>query len=122
VAPQREATDAFQAEYDRHNGIEGIISRGVRSTHLRRTRHRGLARVFLGHILTAVGLNVLRLGEWLLETAHAKSRLTPLAEDYFLPESPTYFGGYWDLMIADYSMYSLWMSLVTNLLACHTLI
>jgi transposase len=46
---------------------------------LRRTRYRGLARVHLGHILTGVGLNVLRLGEWLLETARANTRLTPFA-------------------------------------------
>jgi Transposase DDE domain len=79
AARQREATAAFQAEYDRRAGIEGTISRGIRSTRLRRTRYRGLARVFLGHILTAVGLNVLRLGEWFLETAPAKTRITPFA-------------------------------------------
>jgi hypothetical protein len=30
-------------------------------------------------MLTAVGLNVLRLGEWFLLTARAKTRLTPFA-------------------------------------------
>jgi transposase len=79
VARQREATDAFRAEYARRAGIEGTISRATRSTRLRRTRDIGLARVHLGHILTAVGLNVLRLGEWLLETARAKTRITPFA-------------------------------------------
>jgi transposase len=79
AARQREATDAFQTEYARRAGIEGTISRGVRSTRLRRTRYIGLARVCLGHILTAVGLNVLRLGEWLLESARANTRLTPFA-------------------------------------------
>jgi hypothetical protein len=69
----------FQAEYARRAGIEGTISRGVRCTRLRRTRYIGLARVRLGHILTAVGLNVLRLGEWFLQTAPAKPRLTPFA-------------------------------------------
>ena len=79
AARQREATEAFQAEYARRAGIEGTISRGIRSTRLRRTRYMGLARVHLGHILTAVGLNVLRLSEWFLETARAKTRLTPFA-------------------------------------------
>jgi transposase len=55
AARQREATEAFQAEYARRAGIEGTISRGTRSTRLRRTRDIGLARVRLGHILTAVG-------------------------------------------------------------------
>jgi hypothetical protein len=35
--------------------------------------------VRLGHIFAAVGLNVLRLGEWFLETARAKTRITPFA-------------------------------------------
>jgi transposase len=79
AARRREATEAFQAEYAHRAGIEGTISRGVRSTRLRRTRYIGLARVRLGHILTAVGLNVLRLSEWFLQTARAKTRLTPFA-------------------------------------------
>jgi hypothetical protein len=79
AARQREATEAFQAEYARRAGIEGTISRGTRSTRLRRTRDIGLARVHLGHLLTAVGLNVLRLGEWFLKTARAKTPITPFA-------------------------------------------
>lgn len=69
----------FPAAYARRAGIEGPLSRGIRRTRLRRTRDRGLARVHLGHILTAVGWNVLRLGEWFLETARAKTRLTLFA-------------------------------------------
>ena len=63
----------------RRAGVEGTISRGVRSAGLRRTRDIGLTRVRLGHMLTAVGLNVLRLGEWFLETTRAKTRVTPFA-------------------------------------------
>jgi transposase len=79
TARQREATAAFQMEYARRAGIEGTISRETRSLRLRRTRYIGLRRVHLGHILAAVGLNVLRLGEWFLETTHAKTRITPFA-------------------------------------------
>jgi transposase len=79
TARQREATEAFQADYARRAGIEGTISRETRSLRLRRTRYIGLRRVHLGHILAAVGLNVLRLSEWFLETARAKTRLTPFA-------------------------------------------
>src|SRR4029453_17032802 len=42
----------------------------------------------------------------LLYLQDGRYTLTPLAEEYFLPESPTYFGGYWDMMIANYSIYS----------------
>jgi hypothetical protein len=59
--------------------IEGTISREVRAARLRRTRSIGLARVHLGHILTAAGLNLLRLGEWFLEAGRAKTRVTPFA-------------------------------------------
>jgi transposase len=79
VVRQREATAAFQAEYARRAGIEGALSRGIRSLRLRRTRYIGLARVRLGHLLTAVGLNVLRLGEWFLEIRQAQTRITPFA-------------------------------------------
>jgi transposase len=79
TARQREATAAFQAEYARRAGIEGTISRETRSMRLRRTRSSGLRRVHLGHILAAVGLNVLRLGAWFLETARAKTRIPPFA-------------------------------------------
>ena len=79
TARQREATEAFQTEYAHRAGIEGTISRETRSMRLRRTRYIGLRRVHLGHILAAGGLNVLRLGEWLLEMARAKTRMTPFA-------------------------------------------
>jgi hypothetical protein len=39
----------------------------------------GLARVHLGPSLITMGLHVLRLGEWCLETAPTKTRLTPFA-------------------------------------------
>jgi hypothetical protein len=58
----------------------------MRSTRLRRTRYIGLARVRLGHILTAVGLNVLRLSEWFPQTARAKTRLTPFTR--LMAEAP----------------------------------
>jgi hypothetical protein len=36
-------------------------------------------RVHLGHILTAVGLNMLPLGARWLEIAHTKTHITPFA-------------------------------------------
>ena len=79
TARQREATEAFQTEYARRAGIDGTIARETRSMRLRRTRDIGLRRVHLGHIFAAGGLHMLRLGEWLLEPARAKTRMTPFA-------------------------------------------
>jgi ubiquinone/menaquinone biosynthesis C-methylase UbiE len=42
----------------------------------------------------------------LLEETDGRYSLTAVAEDYLLESSPTYFGGYFDMMIRNYSMYS----------------
>jgi hypothetical protein len=72
-------TRAPEGQGTRRARLEGTLARGTRRTRLRRPRESGLARVRLEHLLTAVGRHVLRLGEWCLETAPAKSRITPFA-------------------------------------------
>lgn len=54
-------------------------ARDAPSTRPRCTPDRNLARVYLGQILTALGLNIVSFGAWLLKTARAKTRFTPLA-------------------------------------------
>jgi transposase len=76
-ARERERTEDFVEEYARRAGIEGTLSRGIRTCDLRRTRYVGLARVHLGHVLTAVALNFLRLGEWFADVPHTKTRRSP---------------------------------------------
>ncbi len=76
-ARERERTENFVEEYARRAGIEGTLSRGIRTCDLRRTRYVGLARVHLGHVLTAVALNFLRLGEWFADVPHTKTRRSP---------------------------------------------
>jgi transposase len=61
-------------------GIEGILSRGVRTCALRQTRYVGQARAHLGHVCTAAALNFLRLGEWLSDRPRARTRCTPFAK------------------------------------------
>ncbi|MDN5698042.1 MAG: IS1182 family transposase, partial [Rubrobacter sp.] len=64
IARQREYTSEYAREYAHRGGIEGTVSRGVRTHGLRRTRYRGLQRVHLGHALTAAAMNFARVGEW----------------------------------------------------------
>ena len=64
----------YRKEYARRAGIEGTLSRGVRRCHLRRTRYVGLAKVHLGHLLTAVAMNFVRVGEWLAGLPRAQTR------------------------------------------------
>jgi transposase len=78
-ARQRAGTEAFSKSYAKRSGIEGTLSRAVRRTRLRRTRYVGEARVHLGHLLGAVALNFLRLGEWLTATPRAKTRHSAFA-------------------------------------------
>lgn len=77
AARQREESKTFNKEYARRSGIEGTISRGVRTSRLRNTPYKGMDRTHLGHILTGLGLNFLRLGEWFMEVPVAKTRRTP---------------------------------------------
>jgi transposase len=79
AARDREAAGNFATTYAKRAGIEGTLSRGVRRCRLRRTRYIGLARTHLAHVLTAVAINFLRLGEWLTDAPRAKTRRSPFA-------------------------------------------
>jgi hypothetical protein len=74
AAREWEQTDAFAEEYARRAGIEGTLSQAVRRCRLRRIRYIGLAKTHLGHILTAVAVNLLRIGAWLAGIPRAKTR------------------------------------------------
>jgi Transposase DDE domain len=77
AARQRQATPEFHAQYAQRAGIEGTPAPGIRRGGLRRTRYRGLAKAHLQHLITAVALNVGRVGEWWLGTPQAKTRGSP---------------------------------------------
>jgi transposase len=79
AARRREGTPSCTSQYARRAGIEGTLSRGIRRCRLRRTRYIGQEHVHLGHVLTAVGLNLLRLGEWFSGRPRAKMRRSPFA-------------------------------------------
>src|SRR3954452_3626406 len=73
VARVRETQEAFAAPYRRRAGIEGTLSQGVRTMHLRRARYIGLAKVHLQHGLTAAALNLVRVAAWLAGTPRARA-------------------------------------------------
>lgn len=79
AARRRVRTGEYARTYAKRAGCEGTLSRGVRRCRLRRTRYVGQERVHLGHLLTATGLNAVRLGEWLAGTPRAKARSSPFA-------------------------------------------
>ena len=77
AARQREGTATFATAYAKRAGIEGTLSRGIRTCRLRQIRYIGLVKARLGHLLTAVALNFLRLGEWFAGIPRAKTRRSP---------------------------------------------
>ena len=79
MAREREGTDDFLAEYAKRAGIEGTISRSVRTCGVRRSRYVGLARTHLQHLLTAVASNFVRVGEWLSGVPKPKTRRSAFA-------------------------------------------
>ena len=79
AARQRQETAAFKAHYARRAGVEGTHAQGVRRCGLRQARSIGLAKTPLQHLITAVALNVVRLGAWWLGTPRAKTRCSPFA-------------------------------------------
>ena len=72
----RQTTAEFKKEYSKRSGIEGTISQGVRSFHLRQCRYIGLAKTRLQHILTAAAINLERIYAWLEEIPLAQTRIS----------------------------------------------
>ena len=79
AAREREKTRDFKQEYAQRAGIEGTLSRGIRTCGLRCSRYVGHTKVHLGNVLTATALNLLRIGEWLLVIGYCVSCHSDLA-------------------------------------------
>jgi transposase len=82
AARARQARDEERHLYRLRAGIEGTLSQGVRAFGLRQARYRGLAKMHLQTVATAVALNVDRLAAWLEDRPLAptrKSRFLALA-------------------------------------------
>jgi len=73
-ARARQKTEEYKKEYALRAGVEGTLSQAVRAFGLRRARYWGHLKTHLQHVLTAVALNFVRIGEWLAGTPLAKTR------------------------------------------------
>jgi transposase len=54
----------WQEKYQLRAGVEGTMRQAVAITGVRRARYRGLAKVHLEHVFSAVALNLIRLDAW----------------------------------------------------------
>lgn len=74
-----QTTEVWKQRYAARAGIEGTIHQAVAVSGMRRTRFRGLAKTHLGHVLTATGINLIRLDAWWNDTPLAPTRRSRLA-------------------------------------------
>ena len=80
AARVREKTQEWNSKYGKRVGVEGTFLRTVSRLGVRRARYRGLEKVGLEHVLTAVALRILRAMEWLGGIIPQKSRASAFAK------------------------------------------
>jgi transposase len=79
AARRRQTTPEFRERYASRAGIEATHEQAIRRCGLRHARHLGLAKTHLQHIVTAVAVNLIRLGNWWANIATAPTRRSRVA-------------------------------------------
>src|SRR5512143_3032293 len=64
AARKQQTTARFREQYAARAGIESTQGQAIRRCGLRQSRYIGLAKTHLQHVITAVAVNLVRLGEW----------------------------------------------------------
>jgi transposase len=78
-ARARQDTKAFKATYKLRAGVEGTIRQAIAVTDTRRARYRGLGKIHLEHVYSAVALNLIRLDAWFNGQPLDRTRTSHLA-------------------------------------------
>jgi transposase len=79
AARERQTTPTFRERYAARAGIESTHAQAVRCCGLHYSRYLGLAKTHLQHVVTAVAVNLVRLGERWAGRAKAPTRRSPFA-------------------------------------------
>ncbi len=74
-----QTTEAFRRQYAARAGVESTHEQAIRRCGLRQCRYIGLAKTHLQHIVTAVAIDLIRVGEWLAGTPIAPTRCSRFA-------------------------------------------
>ncbi|WP_248966431.1 IS1182 family transposase [Sphaerisporangium perillae] len=64
AARAEQTSKQWQDKYKIRAGVEGTVRQAVAVTGLRRARYRGIEKVHLEHVFSAVALNLIRLDAW----------------------------------------------------------
>lgn len=78
-ARARQETGAFWERYSARAGVEGAISQGVRTSGMRRSRYRGLAKTHLQDVAIAAAMNLKRAVDWLDGVPRSRSYQSPFS-------------------------------------------
>jgi transposase len=73
AARAREPSATYTTKDARRTGIEGTLSHGIRAYGLRHARYSEEAHTQLQPGLTAAAINVVRMGNWLMQKPLAKT-------------------------------------------------
>ena len=76
---EEQATEAFRQQYAARAGVESTHEQAIRRSGLRQCRYIGEAKTHLQHLVTAVAINLIRVGEWLGVTPIAPTRCSRFA-------------------------------------------
>jgi transposase len=74
-----QTTEAFRQQHAARAGVESTHEQAIRRCGLRQCRYIGLAKTHLQHLVTAVAINLIRVGEWLAGTPTAPTRCSRFA-------------------------------------------
>ncbi|MBK1725103.1 transposase [Thiocystis violacea] len=74
-----QATEAFRQQYAARAGVESTHEQAIRCSGLRQCRYIGEAKTHLQHLVTAVAINLIRVGDWLSGTPLAPTRCSRFA-------------------------------------------
>jgi transposase len=80
AARQRQQEEVFRQQYAARAGVERTVSQAIAAADMRQARYIGLAKTHLQHRLTALGINILRLGAWWADRPYVQTRSAPFAK------------------------------------------
>lgn len=78
LARQQFESQDFRHLYRTRAGVEGTISHVAHHLDARRSRYVGFAKTHLHNLLSALAVNLIWIGRWLLHEPRARTRMSPL--------------------------------------------
>jgi hypothetical protein len=73
-----QTTEQWKQRYTIRAGVEATIHQATATTGIRRSRHLGLPKTHLAHVITATAINLIRLDAWWTETPPGQTRTSHL--------------------------------------------